>query len=71
MFALLGIAWIMVTTLCLWLFWQCIRLIFWAQKAGSVTIQVMTSEERRQQEEFVEHARRRAWKELYMEVGNG
>jgi hypothetical protein len=71
MFALLGIAWLTTTLLAGWLIWQCVRFLVWMRRNGSVTIQLMTAEERLEQERFVEHARKRAWKELYLEVGNG
>jgi hypothetical protein len=69
MFLALGIAYALVVTICCWLLhalWTAWRFM---ARSGSVTIQVMTVEERRAEEEFVEHARRRAWKELYLEVG--
>lgn len=71
MFLLLGIAWVLVTSICLWLLHACWRAWRFMQTNGSVTIQVMTQEERLAEEAFVEHAKARAWKELYLEVGHG
>jgi hypothetical protein len=69
MFLALGMAFMLTLFVVGWLIVQLVRAWLWLGRSGSATIQVMTVEERRKEEVFVEHARRRAWKELYMEVG--
>jgi hypothetical protein len=64
--ALLGISSFGVICVCAWFAWQCWRAWCWMQSAPSLTIQVMTQEER---EAFTEHAKARAMKVLYQEVG--
>jgi hypothetical protein len=66
LWTLLGISWALVVAICVWLLLLIRNAWKWAGKAPSSTIQVMTHEE---QEKFVEHARKRAWKALYLEVG--
>lgn len=68
MFLALGIAWALTTSLCLWLLWQLVRLVRYVRSRGNITIQVLTAEERLQEEAFVEYARQRA-KEIYISLG--
>lgn len=67
-FLLVNLAWSLVMLGGCAAFYALWRLWRWLGTAGSATIQVATYEERKAEEAFVEHARRRA-KEVYISLG--